>query len=538
MEATELYQLYKPKLLGICRQYAKDDGVAEDLLHDAFVIILSSLDKLEDKNKVEPWMTSIVRNTCYHYRQLTNKEQSALHQLANEKQETNETAMTPDYDQLKLLVAQLPQGYQQVFRLSVFEGLSHQEISRTLGIAPHSSSSQLFHAKRMLRQMVKQSWVLILLLLAIPAYIWLFMQKKETKIENTQMAEKTIKIKQPEQPKAPKSSEPDAPIIINRMPSSKIILATPSVDAIDTATYQIVIPQIEEMQETNNQALVDTTEVEEQREVLPIRTLEPEQKLLAQTKKRSNPWNITLTYSGLGRNDDYLAAATIGDMSFDAASNTMLPASASNWIDYDFYLNTAPGIVMDAETRSLMNIAAQNSSINNGWIEARYEHKLPITLQVMLNRQLSKRLSVEAGLSYTNLNSTITTGSTRAYIQEEQRIHYLGIPVRINWQWLCKSKLCLYSGFGVMFETPIHSSLNITHMAGGQNTFGKSSTLSPSNQWSTSLGVGLQYKLTPNIGLYLEPSLQYFIPNSSSVETYRTEHPLELTLPIGVRISW
>lgn len=42
-----LYQQYKPKLLKICRHYTKDQDVAEDLLHDAFVIILTSLEKLE-----------------------------------------------------------------------------------------------------------------------------------------------------------------------------------------------------------------------------------------------------------------------------------------------------------------------------------------------------------------------------------------------------------------------------------------------------------------------------------------------------------
>ena len=140
MEPTEIYQLYKPKLLNICKQYAKEDDVAEDLLHDSFVIILTSLDRLEDPEKLESWMTSIVRSVGYHYRLRADKEQAVLQQMAKEKPETTETHLTPDYEQLQALVAQLPQGYQQVFRLSVFEGLSHQEISEMLGIAPHSSS--------------------------------------------------------------------------------------------------------------------------------------------------------------------------------------------------------------------------------------------------------------------------------------------------------------------------------------------------------------------------------------------------------------
>ena len=61
-----LYQQYKPQLLNICRQYTKEDDVAEDLLHDAFVVIFTSLDRLENDDKLEAWMYAIVRNVGYH----------------------------------------------------------------------------------------------------------------------------------------------------------------------------------------------------------------------------------------------------------------------------------------------------------------------------------------------------------------------------------------------------------------------------------------------------------------------------------------
>ena len=112
-------------------------------MHDAFVVILTSLDKLKQTDKLETWMTSIVKNVAYHYRQHVKKELETLQQMAEENKTTTEETPTPNLDDLQLLITQLPQGYQQVFRLSVFEGLSHQEISELLGIAPHSSSSQL-----------------------------------------------------------------------------------------------------------------------------------------------------------------------------------------------------------------------------------------------------------------------------------------------------------------------------------------------------------------------------------------------------------
>ena len=56
-----------------------------------------------------------------------------------------------------------------------------------LNIAPHTSSSQLLHAKRMLRKLIKQSWLLILLFIAIPTVIWRFIQKEKASIKGNPM---------------------------------------------------------------------------------------------------------------------------------------------------------------------------------------------------------------------------------------------------------------------------------------------------------------------------------------------------------------
>lgn len=40
------------------------------------------------------------------------------------------------------------------------------------------------------------------------------------------------------------------------------------------------------------------------------------------------------------------------------------------------------------------------------------------------------------------------------------------------------------------------------------------------------------------LGIYLEPSLQYFVDDGSNIKTYRTEHPLSITLPLGIRFRW
>ena len=542
----QLYQQFRPQLLSICKQYTNDDSVAEDLLHDAFVVILTSLDKLRSEDKLESWMASIVRNVGYHYREHLIKEQATLQQIQKKNEGAMATITSPDYEQLQALVSQLPQGYQQVFRLSVFEGLSHQEISQLLGIAPNSSSSQLSHAKRMLQALIKQSWVLILLLIAIPTAVWRLMQKEES--GNGEDSHSMVLTSPDPSCRRENTAEIPTERQKNMVTSSIVTHVLPLQGEIeevtDSISYNIVREQIDTLTKIAQEI---PQEEESQRDTLIYQQLSPlpsndEYHFTTTTKsKPSGTWDIRLAYNGqIGQRDDYLAATTIGKGSFDATSNSPIPEEHAydNWISYNYYLNNSPYVTDDAETRSLMNIAAQNSAINGGMMEARYEHHLPVTIQLMLSRQLSKRLSFETGLSYTKLSSTINTGSSEAYIQERQRLHYLGIPLRLGWQWYSKAHLSLYSSAGAMLELPIRGLSDINHIDKGISTYHSEASLSVPCQFSTTLGIGLQYDITLHLGLYLEPSLQYFFDDGSDLKTYRTEHPFCVTLPLGIRFRW
>ena len=529
-----LYCHYRPYLLNICKHYAKEDHMAEDLLHDAFIVILTSLDKLRSTDKLEVWMTTIVRNVGYHYWKHLDKEHTALQQMANESQDTTVESLMPDFELMQKLVAQLPKGYQQVFRLSVFEGLSHQEISRMLNIAPHTSSSQLLHAKRMLRKLIKQSWLLILLFIAIPTVIWRFIQKEKASIEgNTMNQPQEAQLRPLPQPtpvemelKSDKMSQ--HPTTITQQPSPNAQQPTPITQHPSPNTQQPT--PINQHPATNTQ---QPTPKNQQ----PTPNTQPAYDM--PTKPKTSAWNIKLAYNGqLGKSNNFIEETSVNAKSFSAISNILIPTetSYSNWNDYSRYLNNQlPQQEMSAETRSLMEIAANNALINDGRMEAHYEHQLPISIQLTLSRQLNRQLSVETGLSYTLLKSTNTTGNPTAYIQEQQRLQYLGIPIRMGWQWYSKSSLSLYTSAGVMLEKPIHSTLDVNHFINDINTYSKQEKLSVPLQWSTSVGVGIQYDITPHIGFYIEPSLQYFFNDGSSIKSYRTEHRFSITLPLGIR---
>ena len=58
-------------------------------------------------------------------------------------------------DTIRQMLNRLPTGYRTVLNLYVFEGMSHQEIARLLGIRKDSSASQLHRAKKLLAKMIR-----------------------------------------------------------------------------------------------------------------------------------------------------------------------------------------------------------------------------------------------------------------------------------------------------------------------------------------------------------------------------------------------
>ena len=170
----ELYETYAPQLLRICLRYVKNQAEAEDVLHDAFVIIFTHIDHLRDETKLVHWMTVIVRNLALRQAKATEERRRLRETLTDETAALDNDDPAPEISTERLLQAidALPRGYGEVFRLAVLDGLTHDEIGQLLGIAPHSSSSQLARAKRMLRKWLTDYRLLLILPVALG--VWLY----------------------------------------------------------------------------------------------------------------------------------------------------------------------------------------------------------------------------------------------------------------------------------------------------------------------------------------------------------------------------
>jgi RNA polymerase sigma-70 factor (ECF subfamily) len=163
---------------------------------------------------------------------------------------------------------------------------------------------------------------------------------------------------------------------------------------------------------------------------------------------------------------------------------------------------------------------------------------MPVTWSLALKYQLNNRFGLESGLSYSRLASDFEMGTDGNTIYEHQTIHYLGIPIKGIYNIYGRKRWSLYGSLGMITEIPIHSTLRSDFYVNGQHEASDKNPLHAPWQLSTTIGLGLQIYLTPYIGFFLEPSLQYYIPMKSDIETYRTEHPFGFSLPLGIRFTW
>ncbi len=472
-----LYTAMREPLRTLCLSFVKNEAVADDLLHDAFLLIFSKIGELKDTSCTEAWMKTVTRRVALLYLRQQHQQVplSASPELTTFAVENNAEPSLVLQDILAA-VDDLPEGYRRVFRMSVFEGMSHQEIANLLHIEPHSSSSQLFHAKVLLRRWLRPL-ALLLLAVALPLSVYIWKQNDEKEISKTVETDKqklatTEKTNQECLAKQETTLRPKVEELLAEADTATNVAPTVSQDT----TKAVPIPQHERPRRQVSTA-------ESPREVPP-----------ADMQRRTptataDGWNLALAYSGIRNSKD-------------------------------------------------MQLPYANAETNPAVYDSIAHHHMPLTIGLMLNRKLDSHWQLGIGLRYQRMTSDMLSGNTYISLSQHQKVQYLAIPVSVSWYYPLGRRFSTYLSASAAVNLPLRSTLESVYLMNGKEIDPTTERLHPDVQWSMGLGLGLQYDLTPNIGFFVEPSLQYYFKRSSDVKTWNTEHPLSFSLPLGLRITF
>lgn len=171
--------------------------------------------------------------------------------------------------------------------------------------------------------------------------------------------------------------------------------------------------------------------------------------------------------------------------------------------------------------------------------ERSIKHNMPLRFGVALAYNVTPRLSVETGLSYSRLSSDIEHlyYSNNYYLNGEQLLHYIGVPVNLKYRFASWRMLSFYGSAGVLTEKLVSGSVSGYTTSGAGNRVSSPVTEKPW-QWSGNAGVGVQFNFTRQIGVYAEPGIGYYFDNGSGVKNVYKDRNLNFTLNMGFRFSF
>ena len=167
--------------------------------------------------------------------------------------------------------------------------------------------------------------------------------------------------------------------------------------------------------------------------------------------------------------------------------------------------------------KPLNNILVENE-------EHSYNHRPPITFGISLGINFTQRLGLITGLDYSLYLSNKEISSIVTKRNEMQQLHYLGLPLRVNYTIYSKNSFEWNAGGGVKVEKCIYAK-------SGAEVLKESNFL-----LSALLTTGIQYNITRNLSIYFEPYCSYLF-SDTRLPSYRSEKPFEVSASLGIRVN-
>lgn len=150
-----LFYTYAGKMMAVCRQYAKTQEEAEDILQEGFIRVFTYLSSFESSGSFDAWIRRVFVNTAL--KQIAKKHQyfeNITDEMISKSDDEADAISKLSEAEILALLDLLPLGYKTVFNLFVVEGYNHKEISEMLGIEESTSRSQLVKARKLLQEKI------------------------------------------------------------------------------------------------------------------------------------------------------------------------------------------------------------------------------------------------------------------------------------------------------------------------------------------------------------------------------------------------
>ncbi|MBK7392631.1 MAG: RNA polymerase sigma factor [Chloracidobacterium sp.] len=157
-----LYERYHRRTYSLCLRMTSSQTEAEDLTQEVFIQLFRKVGSFRGDSAFSTWLHRLtVNQVLMHFRrrsvknERTTEEGELPEQMVAGSANPNKMQVV-DRIALKNAIAELPNGYRNVFLLHDVEGFEHEEVARMMGISVGTSKSQLHKARLKLRGLLKK----------------------------------------------------------------------------------------------------------------------------------------------------------------------------------------------------------------------------------------------------------------------------------------------------------------------------------------------------------------------------------------------
>jgi RNA polymerase sigma-70 factor (ECF subfamily) len=162
---AELFKFYQNYLFKLCYSYVQNEQEALDLMQEIYIKLYKNINKYDDKYPFHPWIRKVSVNTCLNQKRKQvciislseNEENLSLEdQLAAEEDTQREVENHDMARIIKQHIYCLPEKQRMVIILRYYEDLSYDEISELLSIPLGTVKTDLYRAKKALKDRLYQ----------------------------------------------------------------------------------------------------------------------------------------------------------------------------------------------------------------------------------------------------------------------------------------------------------------------------------------------------------------------------------------------
>jgi len=144
----ELYRRHTPFLLALVRRLLQTaPAEVEDVVQETWIRAAQGLADFRWQSRLRTWLAGVAVNCCREQRRrIGRRREEGPH-----RERRVPPGVAPESLDLERAIGDLPEEQRDVLVLYALGGHTHEEVAAHLGIAPGTSKSRLFHARRALR---------------------------------------------------------------------------------------------------------------------------------------------------------------------------------------------------------------------------------------------------------------------------------------------------------------------------------------------------------------------------------------------------